>query len=118
MPVPRHWCFKRKYLQGKKGIEKPPFDLPDFINKTFFNRDPALPGRMAWWAGLSLLRALGPWPRRLGPVLLLQRHRVALAFGLASTLLAGSGLAAVECSTERGQEGAPQECQGHGQVRE
>jgi hypothetical protein len=51
---------------------------------------------MAWWAGLSLLRALGPWPRRLGPVLLLQRHRVALAFGLASTL------AAVECTTERG----------------
>ena len=56
MPVPRHWCFKRKYLQvlqktihfcfydaqvspisfsqGKRGIEKPPFDLPDFIKKT------------------------------------------------------------------------------------
>ena len=31
MPVPRHWCFKRKYLQGKTGIEKPPFRLPDFI---------------------------------------------------------------------------------------
>merc|ERR1712062_53515 len=30
----RHWCFKRKYLQGKRGIEKPPFDLPDFIKKT------------------------------------------------------------------------------------
>ena len=58
---------------------------------------------MAWCAGLSLLRALGPWPRRLGPVLLLQRHRVALASGLASTLLAASGLAAVECSTERGR---------------
>ena len=29
--MPRHWCFKRKYLQGKRGIEKPPFDLPDFI---------------------------------------------------------------------------------------
>merc|ERR1719282_1921201 len=25
VPVPRHWCFKRKYLQGKRGIEKPPF---------------------------------------------------------------------------------------------
>lgn len=24
VPVPRHWCFKRKYLQGKRGIEKPP----------------------------------------------------------------------------------------------
>jgi len=32
--VPRHWCFKRKYLQGKRGIEKPPFDLPEFIKKT------------------------------------------------------------------------------------
>merc|ERR1719291_331147 len=34
VPVPRHWCFKRKYLQGKRGIEKPPFDLPDFMKKT------------------------------------------------------------------------------------
>ncbi|KAJ8965531.1 hypothetical protein NQ317_007641 [Molorchus minor] len=32
--VPRHWCFKRKYLQGKRGIEKPPFNLPYFIKKT------------------------------------------------------------------------------------
>lgn len=28
VPVPRHWCQKRKYLQGKRGIEKPPFELP------------------------------------------------------------------------------------------
>ncbi|XP_065332657.1 splicing factor 3B subunit 2 [Cloeon dipterum] len=34
VPVPRHWCFKRKYLQGKRGIEKPPFRLPEFIKKT------------------------------------------------------------------------------------
>ncbi len=34
VPVPRHWCFKRKYLQGKRGIEKPPFDLPEFIKAT------------------------------------------------------------------------------------
>ncbi|KAK2138842.1 hypothetical protein NP493_7037g00001 [Ridgeia piscesae] len=34
VPVPRHWCFKRKYLQGKRGIEKPPFDLPDYIKAT------------------------------------------------------------------------------------
>ena len=27
VPVPRHWCFKRKYLQGKRGIEKPPVRL-------------------------------------------------------------------------------------------
>mmetsp|Transcript_645 Transcript_645/g.1295 ORF Transcript_645/g.1295 Transcript_645/m.1295 type:complete len:372 (-) Transcript_645:851-1966(-) len=32
--VPRHWCMKRKYLQGKRGIEKPPFALPDFIART------------------------------------------------------------------------------------
>uniref|UniRef100_A0A6B2L6I0 PSP proline-rich domain-containing protein n=1 Tax=Arcella intermedia TaxID=1963864 RepID=A0A6B2L6I0_9EUKA len=34
VPVPRHWSQKRKYLQGKRGIEKPPFDLPFFIKKT------------------------------------------------------------------------------------
>lgn len=34
MPVPRHWCFKRKYLQGKRGFEKPAFHLPEFIMKT------------------------------------------------------------------------------------
>ncbi|CAJ1927909.1 unnamed protein product [Cylindrotheca closterium] len=32
--VPRHWGRKRKYLQGKRGFEKPPFQLPDFIVKT------------------------------------------------------------------------------------
>ncbi len=34
MPVPRHWSQKRKYLQGKRGLEKPPFQLPDFIEAT------------------------------------------------------------------------------------
>jgi splicing factor 3B subunit 2 len=34
VPVPRHWCHKRKYLQGKRGIEKPPFRLPEFIADT------------------------------------------------------------------------------------
>lgn len=28
VPVPRHWCHKRKYLQGKRGMEKPAFQLP------------------------------------------------------------------------------------------
>uniref|UniRef100_A0A7S0NVQ5 PSP proline-rich domain-containing protein n=1 Tax=Calcidiscus leptoporus TaxID=127549 RepID=A0A7S0NVQ5_9EUKA len=32
--VPRHWCQKRKFLQGKRGVEKPPFQLPDFIQAT------------------------------------------------------------------------------------
>ncbi|KAI0984698.1 hypothetical protein GJ496_007206 [Pomphorhynchus laevis] len=34
VPVPRHWSGKRKYLQGKRGFVKPPFDLPDFIKRT------------------------------------------------------------------------------------
>ncbi|KAI9142383.1 hypothetical protein BKA69DRAFT_1017699, partial [Paraphysoderma sedebokerense] len=34
VPVPQHWQQKRKYLQGKRGIEKPPFELPDFIKDT------------------------------------------------------------------------------------
>ncbi|KAK2639488.1 hypothetical protein Ddye_027283 [Dipteronia dyeriana] len=34
VPVLRHWCQKRKFLQGKRGIEKQPFQLPDFIAAT------------------------------------------------------------------------------------
>jgi len=34
IPVPRHWSQKRKFLQGKRGIEKPPFQLPEFIAAT------------------------------------------------------------------------------------
>jgi splicing factor 3B subunit 2 len=34
VPVPPHWSLKRKYLQGKRGIEKPPFELPSFISAT------------------------------------------------------------------------------------
>uniref|UniRef100_A0A0R3RRG0 PSP domain-containing protein n=1 Tax=Elaeophora elaphi TaxID=1147741 RepID=A0A0R3RRG0_9BILA len=34
VPVPRHWNAKRKYLAGKRGFERPPFDLPDFIKRT------------------------------------------------------------------------------------
>jgi len=34
VPVPRHWGRKRKYLQGKRGIEKPPFQLPHFLAQT------------------------------------------------------------------------------------
>lgn len=28
VPVPGHWSQKRDYLQGKRGMEKPPFQLP------------------------------------------------------------------------------------------
>ena len=34
VPVPRHWGRKRKYLQGKRGYEKKPFVLPEFIVQT------------------------------------------------------------------------------------
>ncbi|KAJ1652388.1 hypothetical protein IWQ61_007262 [Dispira simplex] len=34
VPVPQHWSRKRKYLQGKRGLEKAPFDLPNFIKDT------------------------------------------------------------------------------------
>merc|ERR1719393_1079478 len=32
--VPKHWSSKRKYMAGKRGVEKPPFKLPDFIEAT------------------------------------------------------------------------------------
>uniref|UniRef100_A0A7S1KPH0 PSP proline-rich domain-containing protein n=1 Tax=Percolomonas cosmopolitus TaxID=63605 RepID=A0A7S1KPH0_9EUKA len=34
VPVPRHWSDDRKYLSSKRGYEKPPFELPDFIKNT------------------------------------------------------------------------------------
>ena len=34
IPVPAHWSQKRKFLQGKRGIEKPPWQLPGFIEAT------------------------------------------------------------------------------------
>eukprot|EP01130_Rhizamoeba_saxonica_P015576 TRINITY_DN7033_c0_g1_i1.p1 TRINITY_DN7033_c0_g1~~TRINITY_DN7033_c0_g1_i1.p1 ORF type:complete len:528 (+),score=176.35 TRINITY_DN7033_c0_g1_i1:69-1652(+) len=34
VPVPVHWSQKRKYLQGKRGVEKDTFDLPQFIKDT------------------------------------------------------------------------------------
>ncbi|KAJ9601910.1 hypothetical protein H2200_013580 [Cladophialophora chaetospira] len=34
VPVPTHWSLKREYLSSKRGIEKPPFALPAFIQQT------------------------------------------------------------------------------------
>lgn len=34
VPVPRHWCDNRRYLQGKRGIDKHTFVLPEFIAQT------------------------------------------------------------------------------------
>lgn len=34
VPVPVHWSLKREYLSSKRGIEKPPFELPKFIKDT------------------------------------------------------------------------------------
>lgn len=32
--IPRHWSRRRKYLAGKRGFVKPPFELPSFIKDT------------------------------------------------------------------------------------
>lgn len=34
VPVSQHWSQKRKYLSGKRGYVKPPFELPAFIRDT------------------------------------------------------------------------------------
>lgn len=34
VPVPRHWSRKRKYLAGKRGFLKRPFDPPSYIKDT------------------------------------------------------------------------------------
>ncbi|TKA50732.1 hypothetical protein B0A49_11275 [Cryomyces minteri] len=34
VPVPTHWQLKREYLSSKRGVEKPPFALPKFIQET------------------------------------------------------------------------------------
>ncbi|KAF1353382.1 hypothetical protein BDV97DRAFT_375416 [Delphinella strobiligena] len=34
VPVPTHWSLKREYLSSKRGIEKPAFALPKFIQDT------------------------------------------------------------------------------------
>ncbi|KAL1306572.1 hypothetical protein AAFC00_005257 [Neodothiora populina] len=34
VPVPSHWSLKREYLSSKRGIEKPAFALPKFIQDT------------------------------------------------------------------------------------
>lgn len=44
VPVPAHWSLKREYLSSKRGVEKPPFTLPKFIQETGISemRDAAL----------------------------------------------------------------------------
>ena len=51
--VPRHWCFKRKYLQGKRGIEKPPFELPEYIQATGITEMRAALAEKVCYSGLS-----------------------------------------------------------------
>ncbi|KAF5205690.1 Splicing factor 3b subunit [Thalictrum thalictroides] len=34
VPVPRHWSQKKKFLQGKRVIEKQPYQLPDYVAAT------------------------------------------------------------------------------------
>lgn len=34
VPVPVHWSQKKRYLGGKRGFEKIPFELPQYIKDT------------------------------------------------------------------------------------
>jgi splicing factor 3B subunit 2 len=34
VPVPKHWSAKRRYMANKRGYEKPPFKLPEYIEQT------------------------------------------------------------------------------------
>jgi splicing factor 3B subunit 2 len=35
VPVPRHWCHLKRYLQGKvRATPRPPYELPDFLAAT------------------------------------------------------------------------------------
>jgi len=36
VPVPKHWGNKRKYLQGKRGVAKAPFELPGALHRRHF----------------------------------------------------------------------------------
>ncbi len=34
VPIPSHWNSKKSFLSSKRGIERPPFELPQFIKDT------------------------------------------------------------------------------------
>ena len=34
VPVPRHWCSKKRYLSSRTGPQRQLFELPDFIKDT------------------------------------------------------------------------------------
>jgi splicing factor 3B subunit 2 len=38
VPVSKHWSQKRKYLQYKRGVQKAPFNLPEYIEATGISR--------------------------------------------------------------------------------
>lgn len=49
IPVPPHWSQKRDYLQGKRGLEKPAFQLPSAFALSmlpFFLSSPIPPRRL------------------------------------------------------------------------
>ena len=71
VPVPRHWCAKRKYLQGKRGIERPPFELPGAL------LPPCLVARDA---ALRLTRPPPPPPRLRPPLQSSSRTRASRRF--------------------------------------
>jgi hypothetical protein len=72
--IPRHWSQKRKYLQGKRGLEKPPFKLPEFIEATGIGAERGNEG------GSALKVLEGSWLREVAVM------RVPLAVGLPARL--------------------------------
>jgi splicing factor 3B subunit 2 len=34
VPVPRHWCHLKRYLQGKRGLPRPAYQLPAYVAAT------------------------------------------------------------------------------------
>jgi splicing factor 3B subunit 2 len=34
VPAPRHWCHLKRYLQGKRGLPRPAYQLPEYVAAT------------------------------------------------------------------------------------
>jgi splicing factor 3B subunit 2 len=73
IPIPQHWSQKRDYLQGKRGIEKPAFQLPSQSSSPKF-------GRASWRPSLTnvctdLVQASLPIPASLRSATRSRRRR-------------------------------------------
>ena len=77
IPVPKHWCQKRKFLMGKRGMEKPPFQVRQSPSWSVLKHihlcasHPCRPplalvacyiGQAGAWLARPIHAALGRWP--------------------------------------------------------